>query len=362
MVVGKTWSKLYGLYGCLIALLLVSCQPKPTEVSTIPDLQTSPTLQTQSITLTGAGASFPYIIYQRWFEAYNQQNPDVLINYQPIGSAAGIQQIITETVDFGASDIAMTDAEMAQVPGGVVLLPMTAGSVAIAYNVPGAEDGLRLPRDVYPRIFLGDIINWNDPAIVAANPDLELPDLPIILVHRSDGSGTTAVFSSHLSAISPAWDTQVGSGLNLSWPAGVGVKSNAGVSAQVLQAPGAIGYVEFSYAQQLEMPVAALENQAGNYVQPSLVTTAAALADVELPADLRVFVPDPPGADAYPIATYSWLLAYQQYEDANLAANLKAILKWSLTEGQQFSEELGYVPLPKAVVERTMAAVESIQP
>lgn len=338
-----------------VVLWIVGCQPQAqAPQSAIPSPAASP------VYLNGTGADFPFFIYQRWFSEYNRLHPTVQLNYQPTGSEVGIQQVITQTIDFGASDIAMTDEEMAQVKPGVVLLPMTAGSVAIAYNLPGIANGLKLPRDVYPDIFLGRITQWNDPKLAAANPDLTLPDQPIIVVHRSDGSGTTATLTRHLAAVSPAWKEQVGDGLSVSWPTGVAVKSNAGVSAQIQQAPGVIGYVEFSYAQQLGLTMAALENQAGQYVLPSVAAAAQALSEAELPDNLRAFVPDPAAAAAYPIATYSWILAYQHYDDAAKAETLRTVLQWCLTEGQQFSSELGYVPLPEEIARRAAAAAEMI--
>lgn len=346
--------------GAIAALFLaVACQMPP-EAGETPSQ--TPAATSPAIILNGTGASFPLFFYERIFSEYRQQvNPNLRVNYQPTGSAAGIQQVIAQTVDFGASDIAMTDAEMAQVDPGVVLIPMTAGTVAIAYNLPDIGSGLKLTRTVLADIFLGKLTRWNDPAIAAANPDLALPDLPIILVHRSDGSGTTAVMTAHLSALSPEWDIQVGSGLSVSWPTGVGTKANAGVSAQIQQAVGAIGYVEYSYAQQLGFSIAALENRAGQFVEPSPATGAQGLAAVDLPENLRGFVTDPGGPAAYPIVTYSWILAYQQYADPTKADAVKAILNWGLTEGQQFSESLGYVPLPPSVVEQAVAALDRIQ-
>lgn len=321
----------------------------------------SPITAQSSVFLNGAGATFPLFLYQRWFQEYSQSHDEVQINYQPIGSAAGIQQMISETVDFGGSDIAMSDDEMAQVERGVVLIPMTAGSVAIAYNLPNVGSGLKLSREVYSDIFLGKIQRWNDPRITDLNPGLTLPNLPITLVHRSDGSGTTAVFTKHLSAISSQWQTQVGSGLSVSWPAGVGIKSNAGVSAQIKQGRGTIGYVEYSFAQQLGLATAALENQAGRYIQPSLKATANALENLTLPDNLRAFVTDPKGEQAYPIVTYSWLLAYETYNNPQQAKVMREMILWALTTGQQYSEDLGYVPLPETVVEKAKAAAQSIQ-
>ncbi|MGF1513579.1 MAG: phosphate ABC transporter substrate-binding protein PstS [Elainellaceae cyanobacterium] len=345
--------------GLMLAMLMgaVACQPQAA-----PDADSSTADSAapgEAVLLNGTGATFPVFLYQKWFSEYNQQHPNVRINYQPIGSAAGIQQMLSQTVDFGASDVAMDNENVAQVERGVVMIPMTAGSVAIAYNLPGVAD-LRLSREALTQIFLGELTQWSDPRLAAINPDLDLPELPISLVHRSDGSGTTAVLTAHLSAISPQWAEQVGSGLSVAWPAGVGIKSNAGVSAQIQQAEGALGYVEYSYAQQLGLATAALENQAGEFVQPTLTATRAALDAVTLPENLRGFVADPDAPGAYPIVTYSWLLAYEDYPETATAIALRDVVQWSLTEGQAFSEALGYVPLPEDVAERAIAASERI--
>lgn len=350
----KFWAML------LVALMTaIACQSQ----SPVSETAVEPTTPTPppTIVLNGTGATFPLFLYQRWFAEYNRLHPNVLINYQPTGSAAGIQQIVSGTTDFAASDVAMSDAEIAQVDRGILMLPMTAGSVAVAYNLPNIETGLRLSRQALADIFLGKLTRWNDPAIAATNPDLTLPDLPITLVYRSDGSGTTAVFTAHLHQISPDWQQQVGTGLNVQWPAGVGIKSNAGVSAQIQQGEGTIGYVEYSYAQKLGMAIAALENQSGQFVTPNSESTRKALSEVQLPENLRAFVPDPAGDGAYPIVTYSWILVYQNYDDPNQAATLRDVLKYGLTEGQTFSEDLGYVALPSDVVQKGRAALEQIQ-
>jgi len=338
------------------ALSLISCQP---EVATVAP-NSEPVVAQSSVLLNGAGATFPIIIYQRWFQEYSQNKARVQINYQGIGSAAGIQQMISETVDFAGSDVAMTDEEMAKVDRGVVLIPMTSGSVVIAYNLPSIESGLRLSRSVYTDIFLGKIERWNDSKIQQLNPNLNLPDLPITVIHRSDGSGTTAVFTKHLSAISSEWEEKVGSGLSVSWTAGVGIKSNAGVSAQIQQAEGTIGYVEFSFAQQLGLSTAALENRAGSYIQPSLEATAKALDNLILPENLRAFVSDPEDEKAYPIVTYTWLLAYKSYDDPQKAKALREMILWALTEGQKYSNELGYVELSDTVAAKAKAATREI--
>ena len=351
------WLTLWGVAFATL-WLTIACQSPSTET---PSITESPPATTP-LTLNGTGASFPLFIYERIFSEYRQQvDPNIQINYQPTGSAAGIQQIISQTVDFGASDVAMTDEEMAQVEAGVVLVPMTAGMIAIAYNLPGIDGNLRLTRDALTGIFLGKITQWNHPAIATVNPDLALPDMPITLVHRSDGSGTTAVLTAHLSAISSEWQTTIGSGLNISWPVGIGIKANAGVSAQIQQAEGTIGYVEYSYVQKLGLPIAALENQTGEFVLPSSESGKKALADIDMPDNLKAFVTDPTAPEAYPIVTYSWILAYAQYEDAAEGTAIKDVLKWGLTEGQQFSEQLGYVPLPDTVAQQAIIVVESIQ-
>lgn len=314
----------------------------------------------ESVSLTGAGASFPAPIYQRWFSEYNKENPNVQVSYQSVGSGAGVEQFIQGTVDFGASDVAMSDEEIAQVERGVAMLPMTAGSIVLGYNLPEV-DQLRLSRQVYTDILLGNITKWNDPAIAELNPDANLPDSNITVVHRSDGSGTTGVFTQHLSAVSPEWEQQVGSGKTVEWPVGVGAKGNEGVTAQILQTEGSLGYIEYGYAKQQDIPTALLENQAGEYVEPSVEAASNALGAATLPDNLRAFVTDPEGEQSYPIVTYTWLLAYENYDDPNKLQALKDVVNWSLTEGQSYSEELGYIPLPDNVVEKVQAKLDTIQ-
>jgi phosphate transport system substrate-binding protein len=338
----------------LAAGLVIGCQGSSPEVTTAPPAD--------PVSLVGTGASFPLIFYTKLFSEYNRLHPTVQINYQDTGSAAGIQQMVAATVDFAGSDVAMTDEEIAQAAQGIVLVPMTAGSVAVAYNLPDLEGDLRLSREALVGIFAGEISNWSDPAIAVTNPEATLPDLPILVVHRSDGSGSTAAFTAHLSALSPPWEAAVGAGLNVNWPVGVGIKSTAGVSAQILQEAGAIGYVEYSYAKRLGMATAALENQGGNFIQPSPDSVRAALSEADIPADLRIFVPDPSTPAAYPIVTYSWLLLYETYDDPAKAEALKAVVQWGLTEGQSFSADLGYAPLSPAVVEGAIAALDRVQP
>ncbi len=313
----------------------------------------------EPVDLTGAGASFPAPIYQRWFAEFNSENPKLQIDYQSVGSGAGVEQFTQGTVDFGASDVAMTDEEIEQVDRGVLLLPITAGSIVLAYNLGGVEE-LNLPRDVYVDILLGNITNWNDPAIAAANEGVELPDQSITVIHRSDGSGTTGVFTKHLSAISPEWEEQVGEGKTVEWPTGVGAKGNEGVTAQIKQTDGAIGYVEYGYAKQNDLNFAALENQSGNFVTPSDESASKTLEAVTLPENLRAFIADPEGEESYPIVTYTWLLAYEEYDDPQTAKALEATIEYALTEGQEIAPELGYVQLPQNVREKVAEKADQI--
>lgn len=314
----------------------------------------------KSVSLTGAGASFPAPLYQRWFSEYNNKNPQIKVSYQSVGSGAGVEQFTQGTVDFGASDVAMKDEEIAAVERGVALLPMTAGSIVLAYNLPDVPE-LKLSRQVYVDILMGKIKKWNDPAIASLNPDAKLPDNSITVVHRSDGSGTTGVFTKHLSAISSEWSEKVGSGKTVEWPTGVGAKGNEGVTAQILQSEGSLGYIEYGYAKQQGIPTATLENKAGNYIAPTDESAADALSAATLPENLRAFVTDPEGDASYPIVTYTWILAYQNYDDPAKLQAFKDVVNWSLTDGQAFAGELGYIPLPANVVEKVQSKLDTIQ-
>ena len=349
-----------------LAIALKACQGNPPDPKApqategaLPAKPSAPIDSTQ-VSLYGAGATFPSFLYLRWFKDYNQQNPNIQISYQPVGSAAGIQQFLAGTVDFGASELALTDQELAQVTRGAAMIPTAAGSVAVVYNIAGVQSGLKLSRKVLPEIFLGKIKKWNDPAIASLNPNVTLPDLPITVIHRSDGSGTTAAFTAHLSATSPGWKNEVGTGLNVSWKTGTGIKDNAGISAQVQQGEGVIGYVEYAFAKQLNLATAALENKSGQFALPTEDATTKAIATIKLSEDLRGSNADPDAAEAYPIVTYSWVLAYQQYDDPKQAQALKEVLKWGLTQGQAMGLELGYVPLPEAIVKKAIAALDKI--
>ena len=299
-----------------------------------------------AITLRGSGATFPSKLYERWFSQFGNDNPGVKVEYQSLGSGAGVRNFIQKQVDFGASDAAMTDEEIAQVPDGVVLVPLTAGSIALAYNVPNVSEGLKLSRDVYSGIFLGEITNWNDPAIIASNPGVELPDLPIVVVRRGVSSGTTFVFTRHLSTISEAWESGPGTGTTVEWPVGLPAKKNSDMAEKIRSTAGAIGYLEYGYARDAKLSVAALENQAGAFIQPLAENTQVGLGEVVLPENLRGFVSDPQDVAAYPIISYTWLLCYRQYENPDVAAALKRLIDFCLTEGQKSSAEMGYIPLP----------------
>jgi phosphate transport system substrate-binding protein len=313
-----------------------------------------------SITLQGTGATFPAPLYQKWFSEYNKLHPEVQVNYQALGSGAGVKQFQQGLVNFGASDAAMTDDEIKAVKDGVVLLPMTAGSIVLSYNVPDGPTPLKLSREAYLGIFLGKIKSWDDPAIAKANPGAKLPSTPITVVTRSDGSGTTFVFTTHLSAISPEWKAGPGAGKSVNFPVGVAGKGNPGVTALIKQTPGAIGYVEYGYALQTRMPMAVLENHDGKYIAASLATGQNALATAQLPENLRVWIPDPQGAEAYPIVTYTWLLCYKKYQDPKIAETMKALVTYGLGEGQKDSEAMGYIPLPSKVVDKVKKAADQI--
>ncbi|WP_313932001.1 MULTISPECIES: phosphate ABC transporter substrate-binding protein PstS [Nostoc] len=316
-----------------------------------------------NVSLTGAGASFPARLYDTWFTDLNKKYPNLQVKYQSVGSGAGVEQFIKGTVDFGASDVAMKDEEIQKVPQdkGVILLPVTAGCIVLAYNLPDVAE-LKLTRAVYADILLGKIKTWNDPKIAAANPSAQLPNQPIIVVHRSDGSGTTGVFTKHLSAISPEWKSKVGEGKTVNWPTGIGGKGNEGVTAQIQQTQGSIGYVDYGYAKQNNLKFFALENKSGKFIYPSFKSASKTLESVSLPTNLRVFISDPEGADSYPIVTYTWLLAYKKYSDAAKAKAIEATIDYALTEGQKIAPELGYVPLPQNVIQKVAAAADQISP
>jgi phosphate transport system substrate-binding protein len=319
-----------------------------------------PPPQAAGARLQGAGASFPAPLYTKWFKDFGATHPNVQIDYQSVGSGSGVKAVIDKTVDFGASDAAMTPEEMARVPDGVRLFPMTAGSVVLTYNLEGVSD-LKLSRKTYANIFLGKVKSWNDPEIVASNPGVKLPKSPINVVVRADSSGTTFVFTKHLSEISPEFATSPGVNKMPSWPVGTRSKGNEGVTASLKTTPGSIGYIEYGYAKSQNMPMAQLENKAGKFIAPSTASGQAALASVEMPENLIAWASDPAGDAAYPIVTFTWLIVYEHYKDEAKLNALRDFVKFAANEGQASCEPLGYIPLPRAVADKVLAAVDQIK-
>src|SRR5271165_2124379 len=315
--------------------------------------------KSNSVKLQGAGASFPAPLYTKWFKDYGAAHPDVQVDYQSIGSGGGVKSFLDKTVDFAASDAAMKPEDMAKVDGGVQLVPMTAGAIVLAYNLPDVPN-LRLSREDYTGIFLGKITKWNDPAIVTANPGVKLPDQPINVVVRADSSGTTFVFSKHLSAVNPDFEKSVGVNNMPNWPVGTKSKGNEGVTASIMTTPGSIGYLEYGYAHSQNLHTAVLENKSGNYVAANTDSAKAALASAQLPPDLIAWVPDPDAKDAYPIVTYTWMILYKKYDNKDKLDAIKGLVTYGLTDGQKLSESLGYVPLPESVVSKAQAAVAAL--
>lgn len=315
------------------------------------------------VKLLGSGASFPYPIYATWFHDFSTSGRDIQVNYQPKGSGAGIRDFMIGVVDFAASDSAMKEKDMAKVEGGVQLLPMTAGEVVLAFNLKGV-DKLRLSRRACAGIFLGTVKRWNDPVIAAANPGVNLPDTPITVVTRADSSGTTFVFTRHLSAISAAFKQQTGVAKQPAWPAAVNmIKSpkNDGVTASIRKSSGSIGYIEYGYARIAKLPMALLENREGNYVAPGPAGGQSALAHIEIPENMIAFSSDPGGKESYPITTYTWLVFHKKYADADKAAALRRLINYCLDDGQAIAAQLGYIPLPATVIDKVKKAAQNIK-
>jgi phosphate transport system substrate-binding protein len=310
--------------------------------------------------INGAGATFPYPIYSKWFDEYAKVDPSVRFNYQSIGSGGGQKQITAQTVDFGASDGPMSDENLAKAPGKILHIPTVAGADVIAYNLPG-NPKLKLNSDVIVNLFLGNITKWNDPKIAALNPGVDLPDLPVIVVHRSDGSGTTFIFTDYLSSISPVWEDTVGKGTSVKWPVGIGGKGNEGVAGQVKQLSGAVGYVELIYAKQNKMPYADVKNAAGNFITPALDSVTAALATAKIPDDFRFSMVNAPGDKAYPISGATWLLVYERQKDAAKGKKLVEFLNWALTKGEGMASSLDYASLPESVQQRVLERIKTIK-
>ena len=316
-----------------------------------------------TVQINGAGATFPYPIYSKWFSEYNKLHPEVQINYQSIGSGGGIRQVTAQTVFFGATDGPMTEEQIKTAPGPVLHVPTVLGAVVPVYNVPGAGTELKFSGAVLADIFLGKVKKWNDPALVALNAGVTLPNTDITVVHRSDGSGTSYIFVDYLAKVSAEWKSKVGVNTSVSWPVGVGGKGNEGVSGLVSQTPGSIGYVELIYALQNKIAYGAVQNAGGDFVKASIdsMTKAAAEAAANMPADFRVSITNAAGAGVYPIASFTWILLLEAPEDVAKSKVMVDFMKWALTDGQAFATELGYAPLPKSVVDLGTAALQKIK-
>ncbi len=311
--------------------------------------------------LNAAGATFPYPIYSKWFNQYHQEHPDIEINYQSIGSGGGIRQVTAGTVDFGASDGPMSDEQLASAKVKIIHLPTVLGAVVPAYNIPGFKGELKFTPEVIAGIYLGKITSWNDPAIAKINPGVSLPNQGIIVVHRSDGSGTTYIFTDYLSKVSNEWRDSVGKGTSVKWPTGLGAKGNEGVAGMVRQMEGAFGYVELIYALQNNISFGPVKNAAGSFVKASLESTTAAAASVKtMPADFRVSITNPSGKDAYPIASFTWLLVPADWKDKNKEKIIVDFLNWMLDQGQNMTADLNYAPLPDAVKQKEREAIKTI--
>jgi phosphate transport system substrate-binding protein len=339
----------------LLSLGLAWCQSNESKT------QPASTAAGGSLTINGAGATFPNPIYSKWFDEYQKSHPDVRINYQPIGSGGGIKQLSAQTVFFGASDGPMTDAQLQAAPGAILHFPTVLGGVVPVYNVEGVTQPLRFSGTVLADIYLGKITKWNDPAIAQINPGVKLPAADIVVIHRSDGSGTTYIFCDFLSKVSPDFKQKVGVSTSVNWPAGAGAKGNEGVSGLVQQTPGAIGYVELIYALQNKIAYGSVQNKAGQFVTASLASVTAAATGVEIPDDFRISITNPDAADAYPIASFTWMLLYQHPSDQARGKAMVEFMKWALAGGQTFAPSLGYAPLPQAVVAKEVQALAKIQ-
>jgi phosphate transport system substrate-binding protein len=311
--------------------------------------------------LNGAGATFPYPMYSKWFSEYNKLHPDVQINYQSIGSGGGIRQVLNGTVDFGASDGPMTDEQLKEAKTKILHIPTVLGADVPAYNVPGISGEIKFTPEALAGIFLGRIQNWNDPALTKVNPGVNFPNQSIIVVHRSDGSGTTYIFTDYLSKVSKDWEATVGKGTSVKWPVGLGGKGNEGVAGQIRQLQGSIGYVELIYAVENKITYGSVKNSAGNFVKASLdgVTEAAASAP-KMPADFRVSITNAPGKTAYPISSFTWLLVPEQAKDPKKGKIIADFLDWMVNDGQKMTNQLSYAPLPPNVAEKVKAAIKQI--
>lgn len=312
----------------------------------------------QSLLINGAGATFPFPIYSKWFSEYHKMHPELSFNYQSIGSGGGIKQFTDGTVDFGASDAPMKDDQIAKAPD-VVHIPTVLGADVVAYNAPGVK-GLRFSPETLANIFLGKITKWNDPAIAADNPGMRLPDQSIAVARRSDGSGTTYIFTDYLSKVSPEWKSKVGAGTSVNWPVGLGGKGNEGVTGIVKSTPGSIGYVELIYAIQQKLTIADIKNSSGTWVKPDLHSATAAADGAEIPDDFRVSITNPPGKEAYPIAGFTYLLIHKDAKDKAKGTAIINFLRWAITDGQAMATQLDYAPLPKTLQDRVLKKIDTL--
>lgn len=313
-------------------------------------------------TLNGAGATFPYPMYSKWFSEYHKAHPDVEINYQSIGSGGGIRQVLAGTVDFGASDGPMSDEQLSQAKTKILHVPTVLGAVVPAYNIPGVTAELKFTPEALAGIFLGKITSWNDPALTGANPGVSLPNQPIIVIHRSDGSGTTFIFTDYLSKVSSDWQSQVGKATSVKWPVGLGGKGNEGVAGMIRQMQGGIGYIELIYAVQNKIPYGVVKNSGGNFVKASLESVTAAAGSVKsMPADFRVSITNAPGKDAYPISSFTWLLIPAQSKDPAKGKILADFLNWMVDSGQKMTADLTYAPLPESVAAKVKAEIKQVR-
>jgi len=326
-------------------------------------LSASATMVAQTTQINGAGATFPYPIYSKWFSEYNKLHPNVQINYQSIGSGGGIQQVTKETVFFGASDAIMNEEQLKAAPGKLLHFPTVLGAVVPVYNIPNLKTELKFSGQLLADIYLGKIAKWNDPAIAKLNPGVTLPATDITVTHRAEGSGTTFIWVDFLSKVSPEFKTKVGVNASVSWPTGVGGRGNEGVSGLVTQTPGSIGYVELIYALQNKIAYGSVLNAAGEYVKASVqaVTAAAAAGAANMPADFRVSITNAPGKGAYPISSFTWLLLYEDAKDKAQSKAMVDFVKWALSDGQKYCADLGYAPLPDNVVKLEIAALAKIK-
>ena len=319
-------------------------------------------LLAQTTQLNGAGATFPYPMYSKWFSEYNKLHPDVQINYQSIGSGGGIRQVLAQTVEFGASDGPMTDEQLSQAKVKILHIPTVLGADVPAYNIPGVTAELKFTPQALANIFLGKVTSWNDPAIAKENPGVNLPNQPIIVIHRSDGSGTTYIWTDYLSKVSSEWQNQVGKGTSVKWPVGLGGKGNEGVAGQIRQLQGSLGYVELIYAVQNNITYGSVKNVAGNFVKASLESVTEAAASVKsMPADYRVSITNAPGKTAYPVASFTWLLVPVKAKDPKKGKVLADFLSWMVNDGQKMTTQLAYAPLPESVAEKVKTTIKQVQ-